>query len=280
MLSLVGPIGSGALGVLIGAQRERPVRRSVCRQCGPGQKGCSCSAGAGHRGATRPTPVVAGRKRTPESITKRLAAIDEQLATADPLNRLHLLQERLKLEREMASTDGDGANLEELEAAFVEVAAAYAERKGLTYEAWRSVGVAPRVLKAAASAAGSRWGPSAVFAAFGSYTEDICVQFGALPLPLRRSSPAFVSTRRAANSLRATGGPVPYAAFLLHGTRRRPVSNDHGCTGQMTGPGNLVSPCFARDRHLAVRTTSVAVDIGPPPTRRRPKARRPIARGT
>ncbi len=90
-----------------------------------------------------------GRKRTPETITKRLAAIDEQLATADPLNRLHLVQERLQLEREMASTEEDGADLEELEAAFVEVAAAYAERKGVTYEAWRSVGVAPRVLKAA-----------------------------------------------------------------------------------------------------------------------------------
>src|SRR5215211_3438259 len=90
-----------------------------------------------------------GRKRTPESITKRLAAIDEQLATADPLNRLHLVQERLDLERELASGEGDGADLDELEAAFVEVAAAYGERKGLTYEAWRSTGVAPRVLKAA-----------------------------------------------------------------------------------------------------------------------------------
>ena len=90
-----------------------------------------------------------GRKRTPESITKRLAAIDEQLATADPLNRLHLVQERLDLERELASSGGDGGDLDELEAAFTEVAAAYGERKGLTYEAWRSIGVAPSVLKAA-----------------------------------------------------------------------------------------------------------------------------------
>ncbi len=90
-----------------------------------------------------------GRKRTPESITKRLAAIDEQLSVADPLNRLHLVQERLDLEQELASSGGDGADLEELEGAFVEVAAAYGERKGLTYEAWRSIGVEPRVLKAA-----------------------------------------------------------------------------------------------------------------------------------
>ena len=39
-----------------------------------------------------------GRKRTPDSIAKRLAAIDEQLGTADALNRLHLVQERLDLE--------------------------------------------------------------------------------------------------------------------------------------------------------------------------------------
>ena len=90
-----------------------------------------------------------GRKRTPESIANRLAAIDEQLATADPLNRLHLAQERLDLERELATSEGDGADLDELEAAFIGVAAAYGERKSLTYEAWRSTGVAPRVLKAA-----------------------------------------------------------------------------------------------------------------------------------
>ena len=90
-----------------------------------------------------------GRKRTPESIASRLVAIDEQLATADPLNRLHLVQERLDLERELSSSDGDSADLGELEAAFIEVAASYGERKGLTYEAWRSTGVAPRVLKAA-----------------------------------------------------------------------------------------------------------------------------------
>ncbi len=90
-----------------------------------------------------------GRKRTPESITKRLAAIDDQLATADPLHRLHLVQERLDLEGELASSGGDAADLDELEASFTEVAAAYGERKGLTYEAWRSIGVAPRVLKAA-----------------------------------------------------------------------------------------------------------------------------------
>ncbi len=90
-----------------------------------------------------------GRRRTPESITKRLAAIDERLAGADPLSRLHLTQERIDLEQELAAAGGEDGDIEDLEAAFVEVAAAYGERKGLTYEAWRSIGVPPRALKAA-----------------------------------------------------------------------------------------------------------------------------------
>ncbi len=90
-----------------------------------------------------------GRRRTPESISTRLATIEEQLASADPLSRVHLLQERMDLEQELATSGGDGEELEELEAGFIEVAAAYGERKGLTYQAWRSIGVEPRVLKAA-----------------------------------------------------------------------------------------------------------------------------------
>lgn len=90
-----------------------------------------------------------GRKRTQESVVKRLAAVDEQLAGADPLSKLHLVQERMDLEVELAAAGGDGAEMEELEAAFIEVAADYGRRKGLTYEAWRAVGVEPRVLKAA-----------------------------------------------------------------------------------------------------------------------------------
>ena len=90
-----------------------------------------------------------GRRRTAEGINNRLAAIDQQVAAADPLSRVHLLQERMDLEQELAAAGGDADELEDLEAGFIEVAAAYGERKGLTYEAWRSIGVEPRVLKAA-----------------------------------------------------------------------------------------------------------------------------------
>ena len=89
-----------------------------------------------------------GRKRTPDSMQKRLSAIEEKLANADPLTRLHLVQERMDLERELSSSD-NGVNLQELEDAFVSSAEPYGRRKGITYSAWREAGVDPSVLRRA-----------------------------------------------------------------------------------------------------------------------------------
>ncbi len=90
-----------------------------------------------------------GRKRTAESIAKRLAAIDDQLDGADALSRLHLTQERMDLQRAVTTAGARTGDIGDLEAAFIEVARTYGERKGITYDAWRSIGVEPRVLKAA-----------------------------------------------------------------------------------------------------------------------------------
>ena len=89
-----------------------------------------------------------GRKRTPEGIQRRLAAIEERLASADALSRLHLAQERMDLEAELASSS-EGVDMAALEAAFVKAAGPYSRRKGIGYDAWRAAGVEPRVLKAA-----------------------------------------------------------------------------------------------------------------------------------
>lgn len=89
-----------------------------------------------------------GRKRTPERMEARLAAIDQAMRTADPLARVRLAQERLDLEAHLIRGDHQ-ADLQALEAEFVAAAKAYGERKGITYNAWREVGVSPRVLKAA-----------------------------------------------------------------------------------------------------------------------------------
>ena len=90
-----------------------------------------------------------GRKRTPESVQKRLADIEQKLASADPLSRLHLTQERMDLEEQLAASGDGTVDIAALEGDFVVVAAGYSERKGITYQAWREAGVEPRVLKAA-----------------------------------------------------------------------------------------------------------------------------------
>lgn len=89
-----------------------------------------------------------GRKRTPASIEKRLAAIVEALPAAGPVKKLELVQEKIDLEAELASL-GAEIDLSGLEDAFVDAAAAWGERKGISYTAWRSAGVTPAVLKRA-----------------------------------------------------------------------------------------------------------------------------------
>jgi hypothetical protein len=89
-----------------------------------------------------------GRKRTGESIKKRLSAIDAQLPDASPLLRLQLVQERMDLEKELSQLDAK-VDLSSLEAAFVKTAGQYAERKGITYAAWRQLGVSAETLKKA-----------------------------------------------------------------------------------------------------------------------------------
>ena len=89
-----------------------------------------------------------GRKRTPESMQKRIDRIDAELAGADPLKRVGLIQERLDLTAELGRT-GSSVDLTELEQGFVDAAAAYSERKGISYAAWRQLGVEAAVLKRA-----------------------------------------------------------------------------------------------------------------------------------
>ena len=89
-----------------------------------------------------------GRKRTPETVQKRLAAIEKSIAGADPLSRVHMIQERMDLERELAQLT-QKIDLTRLESDFVKAAKPYGERKGISYAAWRAAGVDPAVLKRA-----------------------------------------------------------------------------------------------------------------------------------
>ena len=90
-----------------------------------------------------------GRKRTKDSITRRLDAIDVEISRGvDPLKRLQLTQERLNLQDELNGFD-NGPDITALEDDFTRVARGYAERKGITYAAFRQIGVPAATLKKA-----------------------------------------------------------------------------------------------------------------------------------
>jgi hypothetical protein len=98
--------------------------------------------------ALRANKPKRGRKRTPESINKRLAAIDVEVADADPLTELKLVQERRDLTAELAAM-GQGVDIVDIEKSFIEVAASYSQRQGISYSSWRDVGVPAAVLRQA-----------------------------------------------------------------------------------------------------------------------------------
>ncbi|MDP9075402.1 MAG: hypothetical protein M3N98_14810 [Actinomycetota bacterium] len=89
-----------------------------------------------------------GRKRSSDTIEKRLQQIEDKIESADPLTRVHLVQERLNLSGELANKDAavDVASLEE---GFVKAAKNYSERKGISYAAWREAGIDAAVLRKA-----------------------------------------------------------------------------------------------------------------------------------
>ena len=90
-----------------------------------------------------------GRRRTSDSVKKRLATVEQELKGASGLTRLTLLQERRDLEVELAGMQAGGPDMGGLEKDFVKVAKAYSARKGISYGAWREFGVSPEVLKKA-----------------------------------------------------------------------------------------------------------------------------------
>lgn len=98
-------------------------------------------------GALEASRSSRGKRRTIEGISARLLKIDESLVSADPLVRLHLTQERIDLHAELVRlTNGPEPDLSGLEKDFVRVAKQYGEIAGITFAAWRQVGVDTEVL--------------------------------------------------------------------------------------------------------------------------------------
>lgn len=95
-----------------------------------------------------------GRRRTAESINARLDKIDVELHGADPMKRLGLVQERLDLLHELEQLVAP-VDMSALEEQFVISAKGYSERKGISWQAWREVGVPAKVLERAGISRGA-----------------------------------------------------------------------------------------------------------------------------
>jgi hypothetical protein len=90
-----------------------------------------------------------GPRLSAEQLHTRIAEMQEQVdAEDDPVKRLELVQKRLDYQDRLTNT-AEEVDLEALEAAFVAVAHPYGERKGISYAAWREIGVSAPVLKTA-----------------------------------------------------------------------------------------------------------------------------------
>ena len=95
-----------------------------------------------------------GRRRTEASINTRLEKIDAELVGADPMKRLGLIQERLDLLHELEQLTAP-VDMTALEEQFVIAAQGYSERKGISWTAWREVGVPASVLERAGVSRGA-----------------------------------------------------------------------------------------------------------------------------
>jgi len=97
-----------------------------------------------------------GRKRTPESIKKRLTSIENELPESGGTRRLELMQERRDLNNELAVMAVTGkTDMNAVEKGFVKAAKEYSESKGISYSTWREAGVPADVLRRAGITRGS-----------------------------------------------------------------------------------------------------------------------------
>jgi phage-related protein len=88
------------------------------------------------------------RGRRVDTSPQRLAQLDKEIEEAFGIRKLELVQQKIELES-LASSDQGGSDLEELRKAFVRVAKSYGQRKGISYTAWRQVGVPAEALREA-----------------------------------------------------------------------------------------------------------------------------------
>ncbi len=99
--------------------------------------------------AARETDSRRGPKMTPDKLRDRIESTRQAIAEEDdPARRVELIQQRMDDEERLDSIE-EQPDMDSLEKDFVEAAAEYSERKGISYSAWRELGVPAAVLKQA-----------------------------------------------------------------------------------------------------------------------------------
>lgn len=99
--------------------------------------------------AARETDSKRGPKMTPQKLRDRIATTKKAIADEDdPARRVELIQQRID-DEERLGTLQDQPDMDVLEKGFVDAAAEYSERKGISYTAWRELGVPAAVLRKA-----------------------------------------------------------------------------------------------------------------------------------
>lgn len=101
--------------------------------------------------ATRQTGLTSPQRASAQlaSIERRLKKIDAGFDQANPLTQLRMCQERLDLLARAKQLSASPGHDDHTEAAFVKSASAYGARHGISYAAWRAMGVPAGVLKRA-----------------------------------------------------------------------------------------------------------------------------------
>jgi len=117
---------------------ERPAERGVRR--------AETNTVAAYLAALK-APKVPARSRA--ALKKRRTQIEQWITDEpSPIREVELIQQRLDIDAQLAQID-QAARIRELEAAFVEVAASWAKRTGISAAALREVGVPTSVLRRA-----------------------------------------------------------------------------------------------------------------------------------
>lgn len=99
--------------------------------------------------AAREAESKRGPKMTPDKLRDRITTTRQAIdGEDDPARRVELIQQRMDDEERLSHLE-DQPDMDALEAGFVDAAAEYSDRKGISYSAWRELGVPAAVLKKA-----------------------------------------------------------------------------------------------------------------------------------